>query len=82
MKKYRSLSEKGEIPIPHIKVIGTYNWFDGEGKTIQIIEIEEGYEDEAWKGLNKLLLQYRHIEGLKTKLQPVLTMEEANKLRE
>lgn len=78
-KKRQSLAEKGEIPIPHIKIVGNYVWFDGESKVIQIIEIEKGYEDQVWKGLNKLLFQYRHIEGLKMKLQPLLTMEEGEK---
>lgn len=62
---------------PHIKIVGSYTWIDGEAKTIQIIEIEKGHEDEAFKALNNILLQYRNIEGLKMKIQPISTLEEA-----
>jgi len=76
VKAFLSLVEKGQIPPSHVKVVGTYNWLDGEGKLIQIIAIEKGYVDEGLKALNKLLFQYRNIEGLKIKMQPVSTLEE------
>jgi len=68
-----------EHPFPDfIKLTGPYSVLYEDGcKSIVIIEIEKGKEDEAFKIFNKRLANYMPVPGFGYKEERLATMEES-----
>jgi len=68
-----------ELPFPdYIKPLGIYNTFYENGvKGYAILEIEKGKEEDAFKFLNKRVVNYLSIPGFGCKEERLRTMEES-----
>jgi hypothetical protein len=68
-----------ELPFPdYIKPLGIYNTVAENGiKGYAIIEIDKGKEDDAFKFINKRMVNYLSVPGIGFKEERLRTMEES-----